>query len=138
MQHAIEGERLRPVDDETRGQEIKRRREAFRMTVTELAERVMAARGENGPAMDWQTVDRAEAGRSRGTAYAELEKALDSFEDEITSEVEPEPEHSVEFIIEGLYGADRVRVKGPVSDLREIEQSVARLMRLRQSQQSEE
>ena len=131
MQQAIKGERLRSVTDETRGQAIKRRREAFRMTVTELAERVTKARGPDGPAMDWQTVDRAEAGRARGTAYAELEKALDGYEDEITPEDEPEPpEHIVEFIIEGLYGAQRVRVKGPVSDLAEIERSVARLMRI--------
>jgi len=110
-----------------RGQAIKRRREALQATVTELAERATKARGEDKPAMDWQTVDRAEEGRARGTAYAELEKVLDELEEEVGGPPD-QPEHTVEFIIEGLYGADRVRVKGPVADLREIERSVARLM----------
>jgi len=127
VQHAIKGERLRPVTDETRGQAIQRRREALGVTVTEMAERATAARGADKPAMDWQTVDRAEEGRARGTAYAELEKVLDDLEEEVGGPPD-QPEHTVEFIIEGLYGADRVRVKGPVADLREIERSVARLM----------
>ena len=120
---------MRSVTDETRGQAIQRRREALGVTVTELAERATAARGGDKPAMDWQTVDRAEEGRSRGTAYAELEKVLDDLEEEVGGPPE-EPEHTVEFIIEGLYGAERVRVKGPVTDLPALERSVARLMQM--------
>lgn len=125
MQHAIEGERLRSVTDETRGQAIKRRREAIGMSVTELAERA---------GVDWETVDRAEQDSARGTSYVKLEKVLDDLEEEIGGPPE-HPEHSVEFMLEGNFGV-RVRVKGPVDDLPALEASVARLIR-QMGQQSE-
>ena len=127
MQHAVEGERLRSVTDETRGQAIQRRREAVGMTVTELAERATAARGGDKPALDWQTVQRAEDDRSQSATYGLLEKVLADLEEEIGGPPE-RPEHTVEFLLEGNFGV-RVRVKGPVADLPELERSVGRLIK---------
>ena len=118
MQHAIKGERLRSVTDETRGQAIKRRREAMGMSVAEMAERA---------GIDWETVSRAEEDASRGTTYAKLEKVLDDLEEEIGGPPD-QPDHTVEFLLEGNFGV-RVRVKGPVADLPELERSVGRLIK---------
>ena len=118
MQHAIKGERLRSVTDETRGQAIKRRREAMGMSVAEMAERA---------GIDWETVSRAEEDASRGTTYAKLEKVLDDLEEEIGGPPD-QADHTVEFLLEGNFGV-RVRVKGPVADLPELERSVGRLIK---------
>ena len=91
------------------------------MEVQELAELAKVGR---------EAVTRAEKNeKTSEVRYAVLENALTAREEEVGGPPD-QPEHTVEFIIEGMYGAQRVRVKGPVSDLAEIERSVARLMRI--------
>ena len=92
------------------------------MEVQELADLAKVGR---------ESVTRAEKNeKTSDVRFAKLENALTAREEEIGGAPE-QPERTVEFIIEGLYGADRVRVKGPVEDLLALERSVARLMQMR-------
>jgi len=116
MQAAVKGRRLRPVDDEARGFAIKRRREALGMKVNELEARSGVER---------TTISRAEKNESTPVTYAKLEQALALAEEEMGMDAPGMGQ--VEFVVEGHFGV-RVRVKGPVADLAEIERSVERLI----------
>lgn len=113
-------------DDETRGEAIKRRRESLGMPVSGLAKRAE---------MDWKTVSRAESDHEGTTdlTYSRLESALDAFTHEVgagpsTPADAPAEPGLVRFRLTGNFGVEVV-VEGPVSDLAEIESSVARLVK---------
>ena len=110
---------MRPVDLENRGSAIKRRRVALGMEVQELADLAKVGR---------ESVTRAEKNeKTSDVRYSKLENALTAREEEIGG-VPEQPEHQVEFLLEGNFGV-RVRVKGPVADLPELERSVGRLIK---------
>ena len=112
---------LVPVSDETRGHAIKRRRLALGMSINALAKKVE---------MDRATLTAAEAGDPRSTdlTYTRIEKWLDDFEAETGADEPAGPEELVEFRLSGNFGVDVV-VRGPVSNLAELEGSIARLLR---------
>jgi len=105
------------VDDDERGFAIQRRRRALGMRVGELAKRVD---------VDRSTVTRVEQGKSTPETYALFERALTLAEEEMGMD-EPPGTGQVEFVVEGHFGV-RVRVKGPIADLPQMERSVERLI----------
>lgn len=126
---------LVPVsDDESRGEAIKRRRKAHRMSVNALAMRAD---------MDWKTVNRAENDHpgTQPETYDWLERKLNEYDHEAGSDLpqisppaQSAPEsHLVRFKLSGNFGVDVV-VEGPVENLDELQDSVQKL--LRQMQQS--
>jgi transcriptional regulator with XRE-family HTH domain len=104
------------VDDDARGSAIKRRRETLGMKVGELAQRVGVER---------TTITRVEKNESTPETYAKLERALSLAEEEMGMDAPGAGQ--VEFVVEGHFGV-RVRVKGPVADLDQMERSVERLI----------
>lgn len=78
--------------------------------------------------MDRTTLAAAEAGdpRTMDLTYTRIENWLDNFEAETGIDEATEDEF-VEFRLSGNFGVDVV-VKGPVSNLSELEESVSRLL----------
>ena len=111
---------LAPVDEETRGHAIKRRREALGMSINALAKKV---------GMDRATLTSAEADEERTTdlTYRRIENWLTDFEAE-TGAGDSSGDDLVEFRLSGNFGVDVV-VKGPVANLPELERSISRLLR---------
>lgn len=129
-----------PMSNEARGHAIKRRRLAAGInSLREFAEATGLSR---------QTIARAEEGDHRTTdsTYARLEVWLDRFDTETTSEAEHATKAaagvpgvdvdahtgSVTFRLAGNFGVD-VTVEGPVSNMAELQASVAALLKQMQS-----
>ena len=114
------------TDSTKRAKALMEQMTALGLSGRELAAKSGVARGTVGNAL--------EGTASRGT-YDRLEKFLSDLEDEMSSEVAaptpvvPERPNNdfVEFRLTGNFGVDVV-VRGPVSDLAELEASVGRLM----------
>lgn len=116
------------MSDEARGHAIKRRRLAAGLTsLQDFATATGLAR---------QTISRAERGdpSTTPTTYERLELWLDNFETETDEGAQEAPiphaaeTDTVEFHLQGVFGAADVLVKGPVSHLPELEAAVARLL----------
>lgn len=108
-----------PMSDETRGHAIKRRRLAHGISsVRKFAELTNVSR---------DAVTAAEAGDASDATYERLESWLDRFDEETGSDDIP-GDDMVEFRLSGNFGVDVV-VKGPVTNLAELENSVEKLLR---------
>jgi transcriptional regulator with XRE-family HTH domain len=106
------------------GAGITARRTAIGMSVSALAKRAGVDRGSLAALEEGRTV--------RDTTVAAVIRTLADLEHEMGMD-EPEPPrpaepHLIEFEVTGDFGV-RVVVKGPIQDAREIEESVARLVR---------
>jgi transcriptional regulator with XRE-family HTH domain len=115
----------RMVDDSGAGQRIKQRREKYGMTKSDLAARSGVSRGR---------LAEIEAGIVPGLpeTIVKIEAALDKFQQE-TSGPYDEPGGMVTYRLTGNFGVD-VTLQGPVSNLSELEQAVARLLAQMQQQ----
>ena len=114
---------IAPVVDADRGAQIRSRRERLGIGIKPFAERAGVDRG-------WLArVEAGEAKNVRASSYAAVERALDELEDEMGMGDQPrEGSQMVTFRLSGNFGVDVV-VRGPVSDMAEMERSVARLLR---------
>lgn len=126
MAVTLEAARFTPVDDVSRGAQIRERRERLGIGIKPFAERVGVDRG-------WLArVEKGEAENVRESSYAQVERALSDLEQEMGVVAEPSaPEpgtQMVTFRLSGNFGVDVV-VRGPVSDVDALEASVARLLR---------
>jgi transcriptional regulator with XRE-family HTH domain len=106
------------------GERFRERREHLNLTQAQLA--------EEAGLRSYETVGAVERGEGSKTSRRKIGAALDRLEEEGgTHAVDPAAEpslHLIEFEVTGNFGV-RVVVKGPVEDAREIEASVARLVR---------
>ncbi len=119
-----------PMSKEARGHPINMRRIANRINShLEFAE---------APGLARQTIARAEEGdpRTTETTFARLEAFLDKFDHETSSEAEDAAaaagngngdDQVVEYRLSGDFGVDLI-VKGPVSNIAEMEASIGRLL----------
>lgn len=117
-----------PMSKEARGHAINRRRIAQGInSLREFAEATGLSR---------QTIARAEEGdpRTTETTFVRLEAFLDKFDYETSSEAEDaaaagsgSDEQVVEYRLSGDFGVDLI-VKGPVSNIAEMEASIGRLL----------
>lgn len=113
------------MSDETRGHSIKQRREALGIFADREFERATSRVGVRVPR---SSIAKAEAGQASDLIYSRLEMALDRLEEETgQNDAEPESKH-VTFRISGNFGVDVV-VDGPVENIEELEESVAKLIR---------
>ena len=109
-----------PMSDETRGHAIRARRLAHGIkSVSALAK-------ASGVSRD--AVTAAEDGTASTATYERLEAWLDRFEEESGAD-EPEDPHTVTFTVEGLYGAAKVVVSGPVENADALRRQVEALLR---------
>lgn len=107
------------TDEQTRGVTIKRRRNLLGIkSIREFAE---------ATGVDRAAITRAEAGEGSPGTLDRLEAWLDRFEEEAGTNA-PDQAGVVTFNLSGNFGVD-VTVKGPVSNLAELEASAARLLR---------
>lgn len=111
------------MSDETRGHSIKLRREALGIFTHREFERATERVGVKVPRA---SIANAEAGQASERIVNQLEAALDRLEEE-TGQNEADPRH-VTFRITGNFGVD-VTVDGPVENIDELEESVAKLIR---------
>lgn len=118
-----------PVDREV-GRRIKERRTRLGMHVIDLAERAGIDRGRLAE------IEKGKAANTRDTTIARIERALDALEHEMSIDVDLPPgvrrvgdpaEGIVEFTVEGNFGV-RAVVKGPISDLDQLQEAVAKLI----------
>lgn len=138
MNLVTDGQELLPVSNETRGHAIKRRRMALGIkSYDEFVKATGVSRG---------AITRAEKGdpSTSEATFLRLEAWLDRIEHETSSDAEDqaaavaEPESSgvVEYRLSGDFGVDLV-VKGPVSNMTEMEASISRIFRNIRSQQDD-
>lgn len=115
------GARLRPMDTQARGQAIRRRR---------LAHGIKSVRAfHEATGVSREAISAAEAGEATETTYSRLEMWLDKFEEETgAAEGDELGDELVEFSLSGDFGVNVV-VKGPVSDMEQLEAAVARLLK---------
>lgn len=106
------------MSDEARGQAIKERR------LRRGLKSVRAFAEASGVSRD--AVTAAEEGTASTGTYERLEAWLDAFDEE-TGNDEPEPGGKVSFSVKGNFGV-AVTVEGPVENLDELEEVVARLI----------
>lgn len=128
MDTSTGGARLVPMSDETRGHAIKRRRELLGIFSGYEFER---ASERVGILVRRALLGKAESGAASDASYVKIETVLDRLEEEMGQEngtSKPQPDDVVEFRLSGNFGVDVV-VKGPVSDMPELEGAVARLIR---------
>jgi transcriptional regulator with XRE-family HTH domain len=113
------------------GERFRERRELLHLTQAQLAEE--AGLGS------YETVSAVEHGKGSAPSRRKVAAALDRLEEEggthAPAPVEEPSLHLIEFEVTGNFGV-RVVVKGPVADAREIEESVARLVRDMNSEQA--
>lgn len=125
MNEAPRAAHLTPVtDNEARGQEIRRRR--MRLGITSLD--AFAAK----VGMSRKGVTSAEKGTASKGTYDRIDAWLEAFEDEVGEcgdGDEVKPSDQVEFHVSGIYGVRELVIKGPVSDMAEMEAVVERLLR---------
>jgi transcriptional regulator with XRE-family HTH domain len=125
------GQELLPMSNEARGHAIKRRRMALGIkSYDEFAKATGVSRG---------AITRAETGDPAATeaTYLRLETWLDRFEHKTSSDAVEAAEaaaasgqveeHTVEYRLSGDFGVDLL-VKGPVSNIAEMEASIGRLL----------
>lgn len=115
------------VNMSNEGERVRARREHLGLDKVELAK---AAR------VNRNTLAAIESGESfNRTTLAKLERALAAYELEAgvnapdLNSAGGSDEHLVEFRVEGVLGVASVVVRGPVSDVREFEGSIARILR---------
>ena len=111
------------IDNAERAKALTRQMNALGLSGRELATQSGVARG---------TVSKALEGKAARGTYERLEKFLSDLDREMTSDAPKseadEPNNGlVEFRLSGNFGVDVV-VRGPVSDLAELEASVGRLL----------
>lgn len=111
--------RVTPVSNGTVGDRIRQRREAMGWDIKALAKLANVDRGQLAK------IERGEH-IPRGATLGAIERALDEIEKE-TGHDEPDA-GLVTFRLSGNFGVDVV-VQGPVSNIEELEESVARLVR---------
>lgn len=120
-----------PMSSETRGHAIKQRRETLGIFSGYEFER---ASERVGILVRRALLGKAESGEASDASYIKIETVLSRLEEEMGQEspaAEPpasDDEKTVEFRLSGNFGVDVV-VKGPVSDMNELEGAVARLIR---------
>jgi transcriptional regulator with XRE-family HTH domain len=113
---------LASVTDESRGHEVKQRRLRHGIkSLREFAEKSGISR---------EAVTAAENGTASDATYERIHAWFDRFEEEVGDDGPSEP-GVVEFRIAGNFGVD-VIVKGPVSNIAELEAAVERLIRTTQ------
>lgn len=110
--------KLGPMNEEQRGAEIRRRMDALRIGLVELATEAGVARN---------SVFNATKGTASEKTMRRVEAALDALETGVPDVVAVAPEGTVEFTI--VADDDiRVVVKGAVADVAELERQVVRLV----------
>lgn len=119
MQGTVNGAGLRPVNNETRGEAIKRRRLALGIkSVRQFAERA---------GVDRQAVGRAERGETTTPGTLErLEAWLDRFEED-TGHHDVES-GQIEVTFRNVFGIGEIIYKGAAEDFPEVQEYVERLM----------
>lgn len=115
------------ADMSEEGIRVRARRERLGMDKKALATEAQVNRN---------TLTAIEAGESfNRTTLAKIERALNRLEEEAGIDAPPpvwaapDPEKVVEFRVEGVMGVQSIVVKGPVSDIKELEGSIARILR---------
>lgn len=105
------------------GKDIEKRRDRMHMTLDELAKE---AKVDPDTLSKWEKGLRSPQSRTRKAVLT----ALDRLEQEQGFKAPPAAgEDFVEFRIEGVMGVKAIVVKGPVKDVEQFENSIARIIR---------
>lgn len=108
-------------DENRRGRDLAQRRARHGIkSVRELARQSGVSR---------EGITAAENGTASDATYDRLEAWFDRYEEEIGDDPTDRRDDVVEFQVRGVHGVREIIVKGPISNLPELEAAVARLLK---------